>query len=888
MKTLTIIDTFGFFFRNYYALPPLKSKKGFPTGLLTGFINFIFNLTKEHNSDYILFALDSEGPSFREEIDKNYKAQRPDVPPELLAQLPVAIEWIEKMGFKKLQKEGYEADDIIASIVKCAKKKGIKVKIVTHDKDLYQLIDDEKVVLYDPIKKEEIDEEKAKQKFGVDVKYIKDFLALTGDSADNIPGVKGIGPKTAAKLINEYGDLENIYKNIEKIKPPRVAQLLKEGKESAFLSKKLVTLKDDLFENCDIDIHKFELPKINPILKIAEELIEYDITSVLNRLKQKPLIEKKENVEFESILLNTKEKLQDVISKIDEDTLISFDIETNSLDTKEANLVGFSFCFEKNRAYYVPVGHKYLGVEDQVRLQDAFDAIKKILSAKFFGHNLKFDLSLLYRYKIDEVIPYADTMILAWLINPESSLSLESLSKRYFSHSMITFKETVKKGEDFSLVDIKEATKYAAEDALITYMLYFRLIEELKNENAAHLLKEAREVEYPFINTLIWMERSGIKIDIDFFEKLLIKTNKRLEELTKRIYEIAGVEFNINSTKQLGAVLFERLKLPVVKKTKTGFSTNEAVLNQLRDKHEIIREILEYRELFKLKSTYIEPLLKLGKKDKKNRIYTSFVQTGTATGRLASKNPNLQNIPVKTEVGKEIRYGFIADENKLLIGIDYSQIELRLLAHFSKDPSLIKAFFEDKDIHLETAKKLFKEDAAKKRDIAKSINFGLIYGMGSRKLSQTLGISTKEAKEIIDSYFRSFPTVKEYLKSIEDFAKKNGFVETLLGRRRYFDFAHASGAQFAAYLREAINTVFQGSAADLIKLAMNKIKDEIYQKQYPANIIVQIHDELIFEVDEKEAENLAIIFKDIMENIYKLNVPLKCSVSIAKRWGELK
>ncbi|WP_187648146.1 DNA polymerase I [Nitrosophilus labii] len=887
MKTLTIIDTFGFFFRNYYALPPLKSKKGFPTGLLTGFINFIYNLSKEHQSDYLLFALDSEGSSFRNDIDKNYKAQRPEAPPELLQQLPVAIDWIDKMGFKQLKHEGVEADDIIASIVKCAKAKGVKVRIVSHDKDLYQLIDDGNVVLYDPIKKEEIDEERAVKKFGVEPKHIKDFLALTGDSADNIPGVRGIGPKTAAKLINEFGNVENIYENIDKVKPERIKRLLTEGKELAFLSKKLVQLKDDLFEDCNLK--EFEFPQINPILKIADELIDYNITSVLNRLKAKPLIEKKEeSVEFEAILLDSKEKMMEVIDSIPKDAIVAFDTETDSLDTKNANIVGFSFCFDKKRAYYVPVGHKYLGVGDQVSLEDALKGVKKILERRFFGHNLKFDLSLLYAHGLKETVCYADTMILAWLVDPESSVGLDSLAKRYFSHSMITYKETVKKGEDFSLVNIEEATKYAAEDAFITYLLYFQLLQELKNKDSEHLYNVAKEVEYPFINTLIWMEKAGIKVDIGFFEKLLVKTQKRLEELTKKIYELAGSEFNINSTKQLGYVLFEKLKLPPVKKTKTGYSTNESVLNELKDKHEIIKEILEYRELFKLKTTYIEPLLKLGSKDKENRIYTSFIQTGTATGRLSSKNPNLQNIPVKTEVGREIRYGFIADEGKLLIGIDYSQIELRLLAHFSKDPSLIKAFMEDKDIHLETAQKLFEEDAKEKRNIAKSINFGLIYGMGSRKLAQTLGISTKEAKTIIESYFASFPTVKSFLESVENFAKEKGYVETLLGRRRYFDFAHASAVQIAAYLREATNTVFQGSAADLIKLAMNKIKEEINKKNYPAKIILQIHDELIFEVQESEAEELAHIFKDIMENIYVLKIPLKCSVSVSKRWGELK
>ena len=885
MKTLTVIDTFGFFFRNYYALPPLKSTKGFPTGLLTGFINFIFNLTKDNNG-YLVFALDSEGPSFRQEIDKNYKAHRPTPPEELLAQLPIAIEWIKKMGFKQLSLDGYEADDIIASIVKCLKDKDVKIRIVSHDKDLYQLIDDGKVVLYDPIKKEEIDEAKAKKKFGVEPKYIKDYLALTGDSADNIPGVRGIGPKSAAKLINEFGSLEKIYKNLESIKPDRVKKLLIEGKESAFLSKKLVELKDNLFENCNIE--DFKLSGNNPILKIADELIEYDIKAVLNRLKAALNIEKEERIEFEAVLLDSKDKLMDVIKSIPDEAIVAFDTETDSLDTKTANIVGFSFCYDKSRAYYVPIGHKYLGVGKQVLKEDALDAIKLLLDKKFIGHNLKFDLSLLYSHGIEEKIPFADTMILAWLIDPESSVGLDSLAKRYFSHSMIAFKDTVKKGEDFSLVNIEEACKYAAEDAFITYQLYFKLLDELKAKNASHLIDEAKKVEFPFINTLIYMERNGIKIDIDFFAKLLEKTESRLKDLTDRIYELAGGEFNINSTKQLGYILFEKLKLPPVKKTKTGYSTNEAVLNALKDKHKIIREILEYRELFKLKSTYIEPLLKLAKKDRKNRIYTSFIQTGTATGRLSSKNPNLQNIPVKTEVGREIRYGFVGEDGKVLIGIDYSQIELRLLAHFSKDPSLLEAFLNDRDIHLETAKKLFKEDAKAKRDIAKSINFGLIYGMGSRKLSQTLGISTKDAKEIIENYFASFPTVKEFLASIENFAKDNGYVETLLKRRRYFDFAHASPVQVAAYLREAVNTVFQGSAADLIKLAMNRIKEEIEDKKYPAKMILQIHDELIFEVDENEAEIIGNRFKEIMETIYTLNVPLKCSISISKRWGDLK
>ena len=885
MKTLTIIDTFGFFFRSFYALPPLKSKNGFPTGLLTGFVNFINSTVSEEGSDYIVFALDSEGPSFRAQIDKNYKAQRPEPPEDLKKQLPVAINWIEKMGFKSIKREGYEADDIIASLVKCAKEQDIKVKIVSHDKDLYQLIEDERVVLYDPIKRLEIDEEGAKRKFGVHPKQIRDYLALVGDASDNIPGVRGIGPKGAAKLLNEYGTLENIYENIESIKPPRIKNLLIEGKENAFKSQKLATLKSDVLQSCDFE--EFGLPKINPIVKIADELIDLDITAVLRKLKE-PVLKRGEpkRVEFKAKMLDTKEKLFDVLKKMENEKLTAFDTETDSLDTKSAKLVGYSFCFGDEEAYYVPVGHSYLGVPSQIAIDDALEGIEKIFQRHTIGHNLKFDLSLLYSQGLPKKENIKDTMILAWLADPQGSVGLDGVAQRYLGHDMIKFKETVKKGENFSNVPLDKATFYAAEDAFVTYKLYFRLLEELRDQKAQHLIKEAEEVEFPFVNTLINMERCGIRIDTSFFEKLKQKTDVELGRLTKKIYDLAGSEFNINSTKQLGFILFEHLKLPPVKKTKTGYSTDEATLERLKELHPLIDYLLKYRELFKLKSTYIDPLLKLAKKDDKNRIYTQFIHTGTATGRLASKNPNLQNIPVKTELGREIRKGFIAEDGYMLVGIDYSQIELRLLAHFSGDEALIEAFKSGRDIHLETAKKLFGDKALEMRNVAKSINFGLIYGMGSKKLGQTLGISAKEAKEIIENYFKNFPTVKEYLQHIQDMARKNGYVETLLGRRRYFDFASASGARLAAFLREATNTVFQGSAADLIKMSMNAIDKNLdYEDE---RMLLQIHDELIFEVKEQKASLRGEEYKRTMENIYTLKVPLKCSMSVGRSWGDLK
>ncbi len=887
MKTLTIIDTFGFFFRNYYALPQLRSKDGFPTGLLTGFINFISSINKEHPTDYILFALDSKEKTKRSQIDSNYKANRPKPPDELLEQLPIAVKWIEKMGFKSLEIPGYEADDIIADIAEDAKKRGIKVQIVSSDKDLYQLIDDDKVVLYDPVKKIKINEEECLKKFGIKPSQIVDYLALVGDSSDNIPGVKGIGPKGARTLLKEFGSLENIYNNLDKIANKRVKNLLEASKDSAYLSYKLASLYKNIIQNIDYD--EFRFPSSNPVLNIKDELEKYDMRTLLKRAseayaKEEENRKKVQQDGFKAILLDNSDKLFEVISKIPKDSVIAFDTETTSTNARVAKIVGFSFCYDEKEAYYVPMSHFYLGVGDQVSFEDAKEAIKKLFRYKIVGQNLKYDYNIIMQnFSIFADVPEADTMIEAWLLDPSSSVGLDSLSKRYFDHETIKFKNVVKKGLDFSSVDLSEATLYAAEDAWMTLKLYTFFKTKLEEE----LQKEAKEVEYPFILTLLSMENRGIKIDQEFLQKLLLKANKTIEILTKEIYQLAGIEFNINSTKQLGEILFEKLKLKKGKKTKTGYSTDEKVLLSLKDDHPIIQKILEYRESYKLRSTYIEPLLKLAKADKESRIYTSFLQTGTATGRLSSKNPNLQNIPVRSELGREIREAFVAKEGYKLISLDYSQIELRLLAHFSRDKALVEAFREDKDIHLETAIRIFGEKSAQqKRNIAKSINFGLLYGMGSRKLANEIGVSQSEAKEYIKSYFESFPTVKTYLENIVEFSKEHGYVKTLLGRKRYFDYDKANAFLRASFEREAVNTVFQGSAADLIKLSMNKMYDIL--KDMPNAMLLQIHDELIFEVKEDQTESFAKLAKSIMEEVYPLNIPLKCSVNIGNNWGELK
>ena len=903
-KVATVIDTFGFFFRSYYALPQyLRTKDGFPTGLLTGFVNFISTLQTKHDSDYIIFAIDSKGPTFRNELDENYKANREAPPEDLLKQLPIAIEWINKMGYKTLGKEGFEADDVIATVVKFAKQEGIHVRVVSHDKDLYQLIDDGRVVLVDAIKNTIIDEEYCVKKYGIHPKQFIDYQALLGDSADNVPGVKGIGKVTAAKLLQKWGTLENIYAHIDEVTPPGVRKKLIEGKENAFLSKKLVTLRDDVFDS--IDFEEFKMDVENPFLNIYDELVKYEQNAVLRMLHAKNLVSKEQQsqtqseqkaqtkakqLDFQAKLITDEEELFRVLERLDAQTLVGFDTETTGLDYENDEIVGFSFCFEKEKAYYVPYGHFYLGLDKQVSKEAAMRAIEQIFRSRVIGHNLKFDLHFVTRLLEKKTLPiYADTIVLAWLCDPEMKLSLDALAKKFFDHTMISYKETVKKGETFANVPLEEATLYAAEDAYLTRLLYDKLMDLLELQNATHLKEEFFDVEVPFVETLLVMEKAGICLDVSFMERFKKEVKEKIERLTQKIYELAGEEFNINSTKQLGHILFEKLGLEAKKKTKTGYSTDEKVLSSLKDDHPIIGYILEYREVYKLFSTYVEPLLKIAKSSKEHRVHTSFVQTGTATGRLSSKDPNLQNIPVKTELGANIRRAFIAPKGKKLVGIDYSQIELRLLAHFTQDPALVDAFLHDKDIHLQAAIVLFgEEEAATKRHIAKTVNFGLLYGMGQKKLSETLGITTKEAKAIIEKYFENFPTVKSYFTEIVELSKKQGYVETLLRRRRYFDYENARPVVKAAYEREAVNTVFQGSASDLIKLSMNKIKNKISNELQDAKMLLQIHDELIFEVPAEKANEYGTLFKEIMENIMPLHVPLKASLNIGQNWQELK
>ncbi|BEK14600.1 DNA polymerase I [Campylobacter lari] len=879
MKTLTIIDTFGFFFRLFYALKGLKNSKGEPSNMISGFANFIYSLKNEHPSDMIIFALDSKGKTFRSEIDPNYKINRTPPPPDLLAQIPICIQMIEKMGFSSFSCEGYEADDIIASLVKECENKDIFIRIITQDKDLYQLIKDDKVSIYSPISKNDYNEAGCLEKYGVKPSQIRDFLALCGDSSDNIPGVKGIGAKGAKNLLDEFESIEEIYENLTLVRNERSRNLLLEGKENAFLSKKLASL----YENLDVKnmLLNCEYPKDEPLLKIMDVLEHYELNALLKKLRTNPT-NKDKNLGFNARLILDEKELFDILEKIDDQSIVAFDTETTGLDTKEAKIVGFSFCSHESEAFYVPLAHDYLGVCKQISMQAAKKGIEKIYQSTVIGHNLKYDFEIIKNnFNLLSPKNYADTMILAWLKEPSLRVNMDVLAKRIFDYETLHFEDLVKKGESFAGVDVEKACKYAAEDAYITLRFYLYFLKNLEKP----LLELAQKSEFEFIKVLIMMENNGIKLDIQKLESLMQNFNQDIKILSEKIYDLAGEKFNINSPKQVGDILFEKLKLPSGKKSKTGYSTDEKVLNNLIDEHLIIKEILAYRELAKLVGTYCEPLLKLAKKDENSRIYSSFLQTGTATGRLSSKDPNLQNIPAHGQYAKDYKTCFVAKEGFSFISLDYSQIELRMLAHFSEDEKLLEAFSNDEDIHAKTAIMIFGESNYHTRSIAKSINFGLIYGMGYKTLSQNLKIEAKLAKEYIEKYFKNFTSIKTYFEKVKNEAKQNGFIKTLLGRKRYFDFENAKPMQIAMYERESINSILQGSAADIIKLAMIEIAKDLDENK---RLILQIHDELIFEVKDEFCDEFAKNASDIMENIVKLKVKLKTSSSIAKNWGTLK
>ncbi len=879
--TLALIDTFAYLFRSYYMSAknkPLTNVKGFPTGLLTGLVGMVKKFYKDRkNMPFIVFALESQTKTKRAEKLGQYKQNRKDAPKEMLLQIPIALEWLQKMGFTCVEVSGFEADDVIASL---ATLSPYKTRIYSKDKDFNQLLSD-KIALFDG--KTEFLAKDCVEKYGILPSQFTDYQGIVGDSSDNYKGVKGIGSKNAKELLQRLGSLEKIYENLDLAKnllSPKMYQALIQDKKSAFLSKELATLERGCIKEFDFSSCAF--PSENPLLKIKDELKEYGFISTLRDLENSPLILENtpllentpasDNAPKKScmIVLENPESLSAFLEKLKKTNARIF---MRLVLDKEKKVLALAFLF-KDQGYFLPLEEALFSPFSLEFLQNAFSQI--LQHACIIGHDLKPLLSFLKaKYQVSlENIRIQDTQILAFLKNPEK-VGFDEVLKQYLKEELIPHEKV----KDFKTKAGKLEQLDRELNALKRLCEYFE-----KGGLEEGLLALAREVETPFMKVLMGMEFQGFKIDAPYFKRLEQEFKNELHVLECQILELIGVDFNLNSPKQLSEILYEKLELPQNK----SHSTDEKSLLKILDKHPSIALILEYRELNKLFNTYTTPLLRL--KDKDDKIHTTFIQTGTATGRLSSHSPNLQNIPVRSPKGLLIRKGFIASSKEYcLLGVDYSQIELRLLAHFSQDKDLMDAFLKGRDIHLETSKALFGGDLAKeKRSIAKSINFGLVYGMGSKKLSETLNIPLNEAKSYIEAYFKRFPSIKDYLNRMKEEILKTSKAFTLLGRYRVFDFTGANDYIKGNYLREGVNAIFQGSASDLLKLGMLKVSER-FKNNPSVRLLLQVHDELIFEIEEKNALELQQEIQRILnDEVYPLRVPLETSAFVAKRWNELK
>ncbi|GAA8164774.1 DNA polymerase I [Helicobacter pylori] len=893
--TLALIDTFAYLFRSYYMSAknkPLTNDKGFPTGLLTGLVGMVKKFYKDRkNMPFIVFALESQTKTKRAEKLGEYKQNRKDAPKEMLLQIPIALEWLQKMGFTCVEISGFEADDVIATL---ATLSPYKTRIYSKDKDFNQLLSD-KIALFDG--KTEFLAKDCVEKYGILPSQFTDYQGIVGDSSDNYKGVKGIGSKNAKELLQQLGSLEKIYENLDLAKnllSPKMYQALIQDKESAFLSKELATLERECIK--EFDFLSCAFPSENPLLKIKDELKEYGFISTLRDLENSPLIvENAPTLDNAPILdsmpildntptLDSTPKKSHMIVLENTAPLSAFLEKLKNPDArvfmrlvldKDKKVLALAFLLQ-DQGYFLPLEEALFSPFSLEFLQNAFSQI--LQHACIIGHDLKPLLSFLKaKYQVSlENIRIQDTQILAFLKNPEK-VGFDEALKEYLKEDLILHEK---------IKDFKTTSKAEKSEQLNTELNALkRLCEYFETGGLEEdLLTLARDIETPFVKVLMGMEFQGFKIDAPYFKRLEQEFKNELNVLERQILDLIGVDFNLNSPKQLGEVLYEKLGLPKNK----SHSTDEKNLLKILDKHPSIPLILEYRELNKLFNTYTTPLLRL--KDKDDKIHTTFIQTGTATGRLSSHSPNLQNIPVRSPKGLLIRKGFIASSKEYcLLGVDYSQIELRLLAHFSQDKDLMEAFLKGRDIHLETSKALFGEDLAKeKRSIAKSINFGLVYGMGSKKLSETLNIPLSEAKSYIEAYFKRFPSIKDYLNGMREEILKTSKAFTLLGRYRVFDFTGVNDYVKGNYLREGVNAIFQGSASDLLKLGMLKVSER-FKNNPSVRLLLQVHDELIFEIEEKNAPELQQEIQRILnDEVYPLRVPLETSAFIAKRWNELK
>jgi DNA polymerase I len=911
-KTFVVVDAMAMAYRAYFAFinRPLTTKSGEPTSAVFGFMNQLVKVLEDHKPDYIAVASDSKEKTFRHDMYKEYKATREAMPEDMIPQIGRIKEIVELMNIPLYIKPGFEADDIIGTAVRLAEKKGMISYAVTPDKDYIQLVTDKTIIAKPGRGTDEVsffDVKKVKEDYGFEPKQMIDYLALVGDSSDNIPGVRGVGEKTALPLIRQFGSIENLYKNLEKVDKPGTKKKLEENKDNAFLSKELATINCKVPVDIDFEKAKFSKPDLD---KLRELFVELEFKSLFSRLlkiyDQENHKQEIKEEEFSTAatfdksksnyeLITTKKEAEKLAEKLNKVSLFVFDTETDSLDPFKLNILGASFSTKAGEGYFVAIdpgskifsdGKKRLPVDDFKEIFKPFFENKKI---KKVCQNGKYDISVMRGLGIKVENFYFDTMVASYIIDPDQKHGMDALSEKYLSYQPIPLSGLIGDKKDPTKmydVEVEKLSDYAAEDADITFQLYEILSAEIKKEN---LEKVAFEVDFPLIPVLEDMEYEGVKIDKSALDSFSKDLGKLIKDYTKKIHKIAGEEFNISSPKQLQVILFEKLGLASGRKTKTGFSTDARSLENLRGEHEIIDIILDYRQATKLKSTYSDSLPNLIN-PKTGRVHTDFNQTVAATGRLSSLNPNLQNIPIRTELGKEIRKAFVPrDKNYVLLSADYSQIELRLLAAICKDEALMKAFKSGEDIHRSTAALVFKVDpkdvTPDMRRKAKEVNFGILYGIGPFGLKTRLGIPQAHAKDIIELYFKTFKNVRNYMDDSVKKAQEKGYSETLLGRRRFLRNINSNNRVVRQFEeRVAINMPIQGTAADMIKLAMIKIHNELEKRKAKTKMVLQVHDELLFDAHRDEVDDLRPMIKEIMETALPVDVPILVETGVGDNW----
>jgi len=887
-KKLFLIDGNSILYRSFYAIQRLSTSQGFPTNAIYGFLNTLRKIQEQEKPTHLGIVFDTGKPTLRHKAFEAYKAQRKPMPDELQIQVPVLKKVIQALRIPLFEFENYEADDVLASLARLASERGIQTIIVTTDKDLFQLVD-KNIIIYNPAREIYLDREKVKEFFGVEPEQVVDVLSLWGDPVDNIPGVPGIGEKTSKALIQQFGSLDNLLANLEKVASPRIREALRQNLENIKLSRQLVVVERNLPLEFNLEAFAVSEPDSSEVIRLFQEL---EFTSLLQDFVKKQEVSK----DYQAIFnIN---QLKEIIQQIERAGLVSLDTETDNPSPLRARLVGLSLAIEPGKAFYLPLGHDYIGAPPQIPKEEALSLLQPIFmnpEIRKIGQNIKYDFIVLKREGIKLEGIDLDTMILSYLLEPNwGKHSLDKIALHYLQETTIPYEEVAGKGKaarTLNAVPIEKVTPYSCQDADLALRLSQILWPRVEQAGLARLY---REIEQPLIEVLAEMEIWGVKVDREALKRLSRELEQELRRLEKKIYEASGVEFNINSPQQLADILFRKIQLTPGKKTRITkrFSTSIDVLQELAPLHPLAQYALEYRLLAKLKSTYADTLPDLIHPET-GRIHTSYNQTVTATGRLSSSEPNLQNIPARGEMGQRFRQAFIPEEGNWLLAADYSQIELRLLAHLSEDPALMETFLADRDVHAETARRVFGEASTlfpeEMRRRAKIINFSIIYGTSAFSLAKELGTSTGEAQSFIDRYFSQHPRVAEFLEKTVAEAAERGYTTTIFGRiRQVPELKQKDRVTQQAGRRIALNAPIQGSAADIMKKAMIDIFRELKNRHLQTKMILQVHDELVFEVPEKEREEVEALVREKMEKVYPLRVPLKVHLGWGRTWADAK